>query len=52
MASGRHSLLVEAPGFETFVKKLDLGRGEQKELEVKLVRVGYGYVRADGNAPL
>lgn len=51
VASGRHSLLVEAPGFETFVKKIDLGRGEQKELEVKLVRVGYGYVRVDGNAP-
>lgn len=51
VASGKHTLLVEAPGFEPYYQKLDLGRGEQKELEVKLVRVGYGYVRVDGNAP-
>lgn len=51
VSSGAHTLLVEAPGFEPYYKKLELGRGEQKELEVKLVRVGYGYVRIDGNAP-
>lgn len=51
VSSGTHSLLVEAPGFEPYHQKLELGRGEQKELEVKLVRVGYGYVRIDGNAP-
>ncbi|MFO0565186.1 MAG: PEGA domain-containing protein [Polyangiaceae bacterium] len=51
VASGAHSLLVEAPGFEPFYKKLDLGRGEQRELEVKLVRVSYGQLRIQGNAP-
>lgn len=51
VSSGKHTLLVEAPGFEPYYQKLDLGRGEQKELEVKLVRVGHGYVRVDGNAP-
>ena len=51
VASGDHMLLVEAPGFEPFHKPIRLGRGEQKELEVKLARVSYGYLRIDGNAP-
>jgi len=51
VSSGTHSLMVEAPGFEPFHRKIELGRGEQKELEVKLARVSYGYIRIDGNAP-
>lgn len=51
IAAGPHSVLVEAPGFEPLIAPIDLKHGEQKELEVKLVRVGYGILRIDSNAP-
>jgi PEGA domain len=51
VSSGAHTLLVEAPGFEPYHKKFTVSHGEQHEVEVKLVRVGFGLVRVDGNAP-
>ena len=51
--SGAHVVLVEVPGFESLLTNVDLRHGEQKELEVRLVRVGYGVLRIDssGSAP-
>lgn len=51
VASGEHDVLVEAPGFQPLKTKIGLSHGEQKELEVRLVRVGYGIVRFDADAP-
>jgi len=51
LSSGKHTLIVEAPGFEPLRREVELGRGEQKELEVKLVRVGYGVLRIQGSSP-
>src|SRR5262249_8527979 len=39
------------PGFEPLKRPLVINHGEQKEIEVKLIRVSYGLVRIDGNAP-
>lgn len=52
LAGGQHALLVEAPGFEPLLAKLDLTHGEQKEMEVRLARVGYGVLRIDASAPV
>jgi tetratricopeptide (TPR) repeat protein len=48
---GKHVVLVEAPGFEPLLSNVELEHGEQKELEVKLVRVNYGVLRIDASAP-
>jgi tetratricopeptide (TPR) repeat protein len=48
---GKHLVLVEAPGFEPFLSSVELEHGEQKELEVRMVRVGYGVLRIDSSAP-
>ncbi|HEX3853214.1 MAG TPA: PEGA domain-containing protein [Polyangiaceae bacterium] len=48
---GKHVVLVEAPGFEPFLSSVELEHGEQKELEVRMVRVGYGVLRIDSSAP-
>jgi tetratricopeptide (TPR) repeat protein len=47
---GTHKLLVEAPGFEPLSTEVTLKHGEQKELEVKLARLGYGILRIHSNA--
>ena len=49
--AGRHEILVEAPGFEPLRTTVDVKHGEQRELEVRLSRVGYGIVRVASNAP-
>jgi len=49
---GSHDVLVEAPGFEPFVSRVELQHGEQKELEVRLERVNYGVLRIDASAPV
>ncbi len=49
---GKHVVLVEAPGFEPFLSSVELQHGEQKELEVRMVRVGYGVLRIDASAPV
>jgi hypothetical protein len=51
VTAGRHSVLVEAPGFEPFRTSVEVLQSESKELEVSLVRVGFGILRIDGNAP-
>jgi len=48
---GKHDVLVEAPGFEPFLTSVELEHGEQKELEVRMVRVNYGVLRIDASAP-
>jgi PEGA domain-containing protein len=48
---GKHDVLVEAPGFEPFLSNVELEHGEQKELEVRMVRVNYGVLRIDASAP-
>jgi tetratricopeptide (TPR) repeat protein len=51
VSGGKHTLLVEAPGFQPYFKTFELSHGEQKELDVRLARVKYGYLRIDANAP-
>ena len=48
---GKHVVLVEAPGFEPLLSNVELEHGEQKELEVRMTRVGYGVLRIDSSAP-
>jgi hypothetical protein len=50
VAAGEHEVLVEAPGFQPLNTKVRLDHGEQKELEVRLVRVEYGILRVDSNS--
>jgi tetratricopeptide (TPR) repeat protein len=51
VSAGQHQVLVEAPGFEPLLAPVTVKHGEQKEMEVKLERVGYGFLRIDSNAP-
>jgi hypothetical protein len=51
VAAGRHEVLVEAPGFEPLLAPVMVNHGEQKEMEVAMVRVGFGIIRVDSNAP-
>jgi hypothetical protein len=49
--AGKHTLLVEAPGFQPLMLQSELVQGEQKEMQVKLARVNYGFLRISSNAP-
>jgi len=49
---GKHDVLVEAPGFEPLLSSVELEHGQQKELEVRLERLGYGVLRVDATAPV
>ncbi len=51
VAAGPHEVLVEAPGFEPLLAPVLVRHGEQKEMEVAMVRVNYGFLRIDSNAP-
>ncbi|HEY3593438.1 MAG TPA: PEGA domain-containing protein, partial [Polyangiaceae bacterium] len=51
VSSGPHEVLVEAPGFEPLLAPVLVNHGEQKEMEVAMVRVNYGFLRIDSNAP-
>jgi tetratricopeptide (TPR) repeat protein len=51
IAAGKHEVLVEAPGFEPMLTTVDVKHGEQREMEVRMARVGYGIVRIASNAP-
>lgn len=46
---GKHVIEVEAPGFEPARAEFELMAGDQKELDMQLVRLGYGIVRIDSN---
>ncbi len=47
---GKHTVLVEAPGFQPALTPIEVKHGQQKQVEVKLVRVKYGYIRLHTNA--
>jgi hypothetical protein len=47
---GAHVILVEVPGFEPLLANVNLQHGEQKELEVRMVRVGFGVLRIDSSS--
>jgi tetratricopeptide (TPR) repeat protein len=51
VSAGPHEVLVEAPGFEPLLAPVTVNHGEQKEMEVGMVRVSYGFLRVDSNAP-
>jgi hypothetical protein len=51
VSAGQHELLVEAPGFEPILAPVEVKHGEQQEMEVAMVRVSYGFLRIDSNAP-
>lgn len=50
VSAGEHEVLVEGPGFQPLSTTIRLAHGEQKELEVRLVRVDYGILRVDSNS--
>ncbi len=49
VAAGAHEVLVEAPGFQPLRTQVELQSGERKEIEVKLARVNYGFLRVDAD---
>ena len=51
VSAGHHEVLVEAPGFEPLLAPVLVNHGEQKEMEVAMVRVNHGFLRIDSNAP-
>ena len=51
VSGGKHTLLVEAPGFQPYFQTFQLRHGEQKEVAVKLVRETFGFLSIDSNAP-
>jgi hypothetical protein len=51
VSNGAHTLLVEAPGFEPLTRNIEVTHGEEREITVKLVRVAWGFLRIEGNAP-
>lgn len=48
---GKHTLRIEAPGYDDYEEVVDIEVGKDKELKVELQRVSYGYLLVDGNAP-
>ncbi len=51
VSGGKHSILVEAPGFEPALASVEVSHGEQREMDVRLSRVSYGILKVDGNCP-
>jgi tetratricopeptide (TPR) repeat protein len=49
LEAGQHRIWVEAPGFEPFTTKAAIEHGTSAEIVAGLARVGYGFVRVDGN---
>lgn len=50
--AGRHEVLIEVPGFQPLTTEVELVNGEQKQIEVNLERVNWGFLRVDADAPL
>jgi len=48
--SGAHTVWVEAPGYEPASESVVVEHGKTLEIAPRLVRVGHGYLRVDGNA--
>jgi tetratricopeptide (TPR) repeat protein len=51
IATGEHTLWVEAPGYETFTTTFTVEPGQQKQINAALERVSYGYLDIDATAP-
>lgn len=51
IAPGKHTLRVEAPGYQPHIETVELEASDQRELDVRLVRLDYGIVRVDANVP-
>lgn len=49
IAPGEHTLLVEAPGYESAEVELEIQMGDKKTVEVELQRVGFGVLRLDAD---
>jgi tetratricopeptide (TPR) repeat protein len=48
--SGAHTLWIEAPGYTTYEKKVDVAHGDTVQFVAELEHVDYGYLRIDGNS--
>jgi len=49
--TGAHTLLVTAPGYVPITRNLDLTQGQKENVSIDLVRVNFGTLRIDSNAP-
>ncbi len=49
VSPGPHEIVVQAPGYQPLRQQVELAAGDQKEITVELVRLGYGIVRIDSN---
>lgn len=49
VTAGPHDVLIEAPGFQPLRTRVELQSGERKEIEVKMARVDYGFLRVSAN---
>jgi hypothetical protein len=47
---GEHRVWIEATGYETILRKVNVERGETVEIAAPLERVRYGFLLVDGNA--
>jgi tetratricopeptide (TPR) repeat protein len=49
VTAGVHEILIEAPGFQPLRQRVELQSGERKEVEARLARVNYGFLRVSAN---
>ncbi len=48
---GQHVVLITAPGYVPVTRNISLTEGQKETINVDLVRVDYGTIRIDSNAP-
>ena len=48
---GGHQLWVEAPGYQPYTAKVEVKHGQTVDVQARMSRVGYGYLRITANAP-
>lgn len=48
--SGAHTLWIEAPGYVTLEKKIEIAHGETESIAAELDHVAYGYLLIEGNS--
>ena len=49
--TGSHLVLITAPGYVPVTRNITLAEGQKENISVDLVRVDYGTIRIDSNAP-
>lgn len=49
--TGKHTLFVTAPGYVPVTRDLELAQGQKENIVIDLVRVDYGTLSIDSNAP-